>query len=159
MSSRQNKLQAIVEGKTTYIGKPCVQGHNGTRYVRNNDCVECRKVIKAKARKNPEWYIKNKEKILARQKKWRLTEAGKTLERAKRAKRRAQQKQKTPKWANPAAIKVLYKEAIRKTLETGVIHHVDHIIPLRGKNVSGLHVEYNLQVIPAHENIKKSNKY
>jgi hypothetical protein len=67
-----------------------------------------------------------------------------------------------PKWITPKDIKVmkkLYAQATRKTLATGVKYHVDHIIPLRGKLVSGLHVPSNLQVISAKENLVKNNTY
>ena len=72
--------------------------------------------------------------------------------------RQASKLRAMPSWANKDAIKAFYIEAARITRETGIPHHVDHIIPLRGKYVWGFHVEGNLQVIPARENLRKNNK-
>jgi len=57
-----------------------------------------------------------------------------------------------PKWANLKKIMEIYVNRPEG-------YHVDHIIPLRGKTVSGLHVESNLQYLPALENMKKHNKF
>jgi len=74
-------------------------------------------------------------------------------------KRRATKLNRTPAWADLKAIGLLYAECADKTRQTGILHHVDHIIPLQGKFVSGLHIAENLQILTASENCKKNNKY
>lgn len=78
---------------------------------------------------------------------------------AKTAKRNAGAKQATPGWADQTKIRAVYKAARLITEATGISHHVDHIIPLNGKTVSGLHNEFNLQVLTKTENLKKHNKH
>lgn len=69
---------------------------------------------------------------------------------AKEAKRRALKTTAIPLWANLSKIKEIYK-----LCPSGC--HVDHIVPLNGKIVCGLHWEGNLQYLDAQENILKSN--
>lgn len=65
---------------------------------------------------------------------------------------RASKIQRTPKWANLQKIKDFYLNCPKN-------YHVDHVIPLQGKNISGLHVIENLQYLTAEENYKKGNKW
>ncbi len=98
----------------------------------------------------------NKEAVLRAGSEWRAR--NRHLVNAKKAKREAAKLKATPSWADPKKIAAIYAEAARLTAETGILHHVDHIIPLVSKLVCGLHVETNLQVLPASVNQSKSNR-
>ena len=114
---------------------------------------------------------KNKERIAARRAEtlaerrevkrlWRKNNLGLVL--ADCAKRRAAKLKRTPAWLTPfdrLKMKCYYQVAVMRSRESGQDWHVDHIIPLQGKNVCGLHVPNNLQIIPAIENMRKNNHY
>lgn len=75
-----------------------------------------------------------------------------TVERARRNARRSRMKVATPRWADIGAIRKFYEAC-----PAGM--HVDHVIPLKGKLISGLHVLENLQYLPAQENQRKLNRF
>jgi len=112
-------------------------------------------------KRNQKKYISNPEKkqqqLLANKKtqserfrRWQQNNKHKVREKA--ALERAIRLQRMPKWADIDAIKEFYKNC-----PDG--YHVDHIIPLRGKTVSGLHIVENLQYLTSEENLKKGNNY
>jgi len=115
--------------------------------------------VKAKIR-SAEWRKQNPKHagVIKAKKKWKLNNPGKV--RADTAKRRSEKLQRTPQWLDKtqhAEIEFTYEycSALRSI---GLNYHVDHIVPLQGKIVSGMHVPWNLQVIPADENIRKANR-
>lgn len=77
----------------------------------------------------------------------------------KNAQRRSAMLSATPEWADQDAIAKIYEELERVEAETGVVHHVDHIVPLISKKVCGLHCEANLRVFPAFDNLSKGNRH
>ena len=93
---------------------------------------------------------KNRDLMLERSREWRKANLKYDAHRAKLY--RMRKAQQLPPWADIEAIKQVYL-----TCPDG--YHVDHIIPLKGKLVSGLHVETNLQHLPAKENMQKRNSY
>lgn len=123
----------------------------------------------AQAAYRKEYEKANKERIAARRaatlverrevkRLWRKNNLGLVL--ADCAKRRAAKLKRTPKWLTPfdkLKIECLYQLAAMRNRESGQKWHVDHIIPLQGAFVSGLHVPDNLRVILAIDNMRKSN--
>jgi hypothetical protein len=106
------------------------------------------------------WRQDNREKHLNTLKKYR--DKNKPLRASLQMKRKAAKLCRTPSWLSDfdlLKIKCLYQVAAMRTKESGQAWQVDHIVPLQGKTVSGLHVPWNLQVIPALDNLKKNNKF
>lgn len=102
-----------------------------------------------KAVLNQQWAETNRDKDRASKVKW--SKENKEQEIAKAAKYRAKKKNAIPLWADLEQIKIIY-------LNCPQGYEVDHIIPLQGKDVSGLHIENNLQYLTSIQNKMKSNK-
>lgn len=104
-------------------------------------------------------YIQNKS--ILNQKSLLYYAQNKADNRANRAKRRAAQLERTPNWlskSQKAEIKQIYRLAVDLSAKSGILHVVDHIVPLQGVEVSGLHVPWNLQILTQFENLSKGNK-
>jgi len=139
-------------------------------------CIECNKRGNINWRaKNPKgfdrWKSRNLDKRSEYCRSWR--EANKDhisrsyadwlsgnrhIVNANTAERNAAKLNATPSWADLDAIRAVYAEAARLTAETGVRHEVDHIYPLQGKTVCGLHIAANLQILTRSENARKKNR-
>ena len=103
------------------------------------------------------WRSENPEKQYQASRNWMTAVPGRQYAYSRARKKHI--KQATPSWANMKYIRLFYEMAKMEEERLGVPVHVDHIIPLRGDNVCGLHVEDNLQLLTAKENFRKSNKF
>lgn len=107
----------------------------------------------ARAERERARYEAEKDRIKARATAYRQANPHKV--QAWNGKRRAQEARATPAWVDMDSVAALYALAAIYTEARGEPFHVDHVVPLRGKRVSGLHVHTNLQVLPAVENLRK----
>jgi hypothetical protein len=110
---------------------------------------------------NAKYYLtKNREKRLIQAKEWAENNKGRANANKKAYK--LAKIQACPPWLSEEdrwMVQEVYELAQLRSDMLGFSWHVDHVVPLRGKTVSGLHVLWNLQVIPGVENMSKSNKF
>ena len=149
----QKNRDAISEAKKKYYQKNrdvIAEAHKKYRQKNRDVIAEVKK----------KWHQENRDSISEQKKTWR--KANPELVSANTASRRARKKQAQPPWLTEEhinQIKAKYKNSKRMKKLTGILHHVDHIVPLKGENVCGLHVPWNLQVIPAKHNLEKNNRF
>jgi hypothetical protein len=111
----------------------------------------------AVARNSKTYADKNRKAVNARIKDWKSRNIEKV--RTQTATRRAKRKYAQPKWVSSSDLLSVYAQAKRVSDMIGYEYHVDHIVPLQGELVCGLHVPWNLQIIPAWQNLQKQNSY
>lgn len=174
----------LLGAKRFFTGKPCGRGHVSERVTPSGCCYSCQlENVAAWKKANPEaaalqsrksaklWREKNPERRRAYEDRTRshnneMARKWAKLNRARlnsaAARRRAQKLNATPSWLTAQhhnEIQQVYQAARDLTKATGVRHHVDHIVPLQGRNVCGLHVPWNLQVLTMTENQSKGNRH
>ena len=103
------------------------------------------------------YYCENRDKILAQKREYGQRNKGKI--NALSVSKKARRIQRTPPWSNLQSIEEFYLKSSALKESTGHEYHVDHIIPLNGERVSGLHVPANLQVLRAKDNLSKGNTF
>ena len=172
--------EAKLRGDIRYFtNMPCKRGHISDRLVSSGCCLCCAKENVSALRKmrTKEQLSIDHENSRARSAKWREKnphhENTKKLKleykkqnidkaNANTAKRRAAKINRTPSWLSSDDLWLIneaYSLAALRTKMFGFSWHVDHVMPLQGRTVSGLHVPSNLQVIPWNENVSKANKF
>lgn len=188
MPKTRKEAQAI-GAKYYFTGEPCKHGHIAPRKTKGVcvECMKIEwkealakrtdyfsKYNKSDAGQaaKERYYQANRETVIARaqarapeekrvyRNTWKANNPVQVL--ADNKARRRKHRQATPPWLTrkqKSEIRQLYQIAITMTKTTGEPYVVDHIVPLRGENVCGLHVPWNLRVVTREENLAKSNKH
>ena len=182
---KTRKEAQALGAKFYFTGEPCVRGHIALRKTKGS-CLECVKedwaVDNERRKEKPKtdaakaagkrYYEKNRPAVIARaaarpaeekrRNRAEYKDRNVDVVRADTSVRKRRHREATPRWLTPSErlqMRELYVQARKMTELTRERYVVDHIVPLRGEEVCGLHVPWNLRVITQEENLKKSNKH
>lgn len=161
--TRCNEEKALTEfyrsGKESRC-KTCAKSYTYSRLYPNSNAERGFKSSPERKATQARYREKNRERIRQKQREWVKNNLPKVL--ARTHKYQAAKLNATPKWLTQEhhkQIEILFIQAAELTKTTGIPHEVDHILPLCGKKVNGLHVPWNLQILPRSDNRRKHNKY
>ena len=167
---KEKPLDSFHKGKGYRFGvkstcKVCCKFIDSERYSEKKDQISANnlrwkkenpeKVKEIQSRSRQKNQVKRNETLRS----WRVENPDKV--RQHQASRRASKLNATPDWlTGPQKAHIARTYTLAKLMEdiTNAPHHVDHIVPLQGENICGLHVPWNLQVLPARDNLRKGNR-
>lgn len=144
--------------------RPCVSAHLKDYYAKNRDAVKAKVKSRTEAmdqlilsRYQSEYSKLNRDQKNENNRRYQKRYPERNREKSMQ--RYADKNKRTPVWVDKSEVAKVYELAQFITEESGQMYHVDHVIPLKGSAVSGLHVHTNMQVIPADMNLRKSNSF
>lgn len=177
---QQNKEKILAKAKLRYQkNKETKKLYSRKYYKKNKSRInkarkteeyrkKARIYAKIKYKENPEYFKLSRIKAKDYRKKYhkkywpKYRKKNKSKLRANKARYKYKKKKATPKWLTKRQwkeIDMFYIKATEMTTTYKVEYEVDHIIPIQGKNVSGLHVPWNLQILTREQNRDKTNKH